>query len=391
MPSPLPSCQPPCLLCSGASPSLSPSLLWLGAGEEGKVAATSMLSGAPCPRLPPGAPATNVWAGAGAPSCPVSLPPAPGQLRSRRLCLHFPRQGNGDSAWKEFSCCLPSLQLNPSPAAQRAPQRLVRSPSWAAISSSLPALLLLLLLPAAARATRWWDVSGVGRVGVGRVVGWGRAARGSARCCRAPGSPGCAGPCLCSSLALWWPAARAQPHVMMSRSGTSGNSSVLAILSCVPPELQPRGSARRRGPWRLLRLGESGCCSGCSLVPAPCRAGQGERDGPSSLPWPPPRRAAALSPAAWGQPWLGWGRGGRARGETSGETSLLLPGAGLRRREAELAPSPLALGGCWGLARPRLGFGTDEFPGSPELSRGLLVGARPPLRPPCGGFTQVGS
>lgn len=134
--------------------------------------------------------------------------------------------------------------------------------------------------------------------------------------------------------------------------------------------------------------GRGGCCGWVSPAPAPAaplsplRAGQGERDGPSSLPWPPPRGAAALSPAVWGQPRLGWGRGGRARGETSGETSLLLPGAGLRRQEAELAPSPLALGGCWGLARPRPGFGTDEFPGSPELSRGLLVGARSPLRPP---------
>lgn len=32
------------------------------------------------------------------------------------LCLHFPWQGNRDSAWKEFSCSLPSLQLNPSAA-----------------------------------------------------------------------------------------------------------------------------------------------------------------------------------------------------------------------------------------------------------------------------------
>lgn len=126
------------------------------------------------------------------------FPPArPGQLCSRGLCLHFPDRETVTLLGRNFPA-VSSLQLNPSPAAQRTPQQLVRSPSWAAVSSSLPALLLLLLLPAAARATRWWDVSGVGRVGLGRVglgcvVGWDRAARGSARCRRAPGSPGVGG------------------------------------------------------------------------------------------------------------------------------------------------------------------------------------------------------
>lgn len=194
------------------------------------------------------------------------------------------------------------------------------------------------------------------------------------------GSPGCAGPCPCSSPALWWSAARAWPHVMMNHSGTSGNSSVLAALSCVPPELQPRGSARHRGPWRLLRLGESGCCSSCSLVPPACRAG---RTGWAKLPALAPTRegcspepsSVGTAPAGMGQGWLcerrdlrrdlapaAWGRAAEARGRAG--------------------PSPLALGGCWGLARPRPGFGTEEFLGSPELSQGLLVGARPLLRPP---------
>lgn len=185
---------------------------------------------------------------------------------------------------------------------------------------------------------------GVGRVGLGCVVGWGRAARGSARCRRAPGSPGaggrgrwagspgCAGLCPCSSPALWWSAARVWPHVMMNHSGTSGNSSVLAALSCVPPELQPRGSARRRGPWRLLRLGESGSCSGCSLVPPACRAG---RTGwaklsalaPTQGGCSPEPGSVGTAPAGMGQGWpcerrdlrrdlapAAWGRAAEARG-----------------------------------------------------------------------------
>lgn len=40
------------------------------------------------------------------------------QLRSRGLCLHFPWQGNRDSAWKEFSC----LRLVSPPCSLTLPQ-----------------------------------------------------------------------------------------------------------------------------------------------------------------------------------------------------------------------------------------------------------------------------
>ncbi|KAM9532767.1 uncharacterized protein ACIB01_013456 isoform 4-T4 [Guaruba guarouba] len=44
-------------------------------------------------------------------------------------CLHFPWQGNGDSAWKEFSCCLPPCSLT-LPQLATSHCRLLRSRSW---------------------------------------------------------------------------------------------------------------------------------------------------------------------------------------------------------------------------------------------------------------------
>lgn len=86
--------------------------------------------------------------------------PSIGELSSQGLCLHLPWQGNHDSAWKEFFCCLLSLWLNPFPAGHEPPPAAhggqgARQPAASSFLTA-PCLFLLLLFLLLAAGAVWW-------------------------------------------------------------------------------------------------------------------------------------------------------------------------------------------------------------------------------------------
>ncbi|KAM9532766.1 uncharacterized protein ACIB01_013456 isoform 3-T3 [Guaruba guarouba] len=120
-------------------------------------------------------------------------------------CLHFPWQGNGDSAWKEFSCCLPPCSLT-LPQLATSHCRLLRSRSWT------PCCFLFFASPppprVAAGAAPWRERAVLGHCipqthlcprdppaphGARRLPS--RTGTSVIHCCRARWVPGSPGPC----------------------------------------------------------------------------------------------------------------------------------------------------------------------------------------------------